>query len=93
MKSTFKSKGSVPSIFKTAAFALPLVATALPAHAAAAPAAWVSTETRAFLTPEQMRTFAATPEAQATAGEAAHVVVSLRVRHMAKLKALGQAVN
>lgn len=93
MKSTSKLKGSVPRIFQTAAFALPLVVAALPAHAAAAPATWVGTETRAFLTPEQMRTFAAAPEAQATAGEAAHVVVSLRVRNMAKLKALGQAVN
>jgi pseudomonalisin len=93
LKSTFKLKGSVPSICTTAAFALPLIAAALPAHAATAPVAWVSTETRAFLTPEQMRTFAAAPEAQATAGEAAHVVVSLRVRNLAKLKALGQAVN
>jgi pseudomonalisin len=72
---------------------LPLVAAALPSYAAKAPTAWVSTETRAFLTPEQMRTFAAAPEAQAAAGEKAHVVVSLRVRNLAKLKALGQAVT
>ncbi|RDU99050.1 peptidase S53 [Trinickia dinghuensis] len=37
--------------------------------------------------------FAAAPEAQATPGEEAHVVVSLKVRDMNKLKALGQAVN
>ncbi len=93
MKSTFKLKGSVPSIYKSAAFALPLMVAAWPAHAATAPAIWVGTETRAFLTPEQMRAFADEPQAQATAGETARVVVSLRVRDMAKLKALGQAVN
>ncbi|WP_430366510.1 S53 family peptidase [Trinickia sp. NRRL B-1857] len=93
MKSTVKSKGSVQGICKTAALALPLVVAALPSHAASAPTSWVSTETRAFLTPAQMRTFAAAPEAQAAAGEPAHVVVSLRVRNMNKLKALGLAVN
>lgn len=40
-----------------------------------------------------MRTLAAAPEAQVTAGQAAHVVVSLRVRDMKKLEALGRAVN
>ena len=93
MKSTAELKGAVPGIRIAAAVALPLVVAALPAYAATAPTTWVSTETRAFLTPEQMRTFASAPEAQATAGEAAHVVVSLRVRNMAQLAALGQAVN
>jgi pseudomonalisin len=72
---------------------LPLAVAALPGHAAAAPTAWVATETRAFLTPQQMRTLAASPQAQAMAGEKTHVVVTLRVRNMNKLKALGQAVN
>ena len=93
MKSTFESKGSLPSIFRTAALALPLVAAAPPSHADAGPTAWVGTETRAFLTPQQMRALAATPQALVTPGEKAHVVVSLRVRDMAKLEALGQAVN
>nr|WP_206958278.1 S53 family peptidase [Trinickia acidisoli] len=78
---------------KTAALALPLVVAALPAHAATAPTTWVSTETRAFLTPQQMTAFAAAPQAQAMAGETAHVLVSLRVRNMSKLQALGQAAN
>ena len=93
MKSTVKMKGSVPGIRHAAAWALPLVVAAFPAHAANVPTTWVGTETRAFLTPQQMRTLAATPQAQAKAGEAAHVVVSLRVRNFAKLKALGHAVN
>ncbi len=93
MNSKFKSKGPVPSICKTAALALPLLVAALPAHAATTPTTWVSTETRAFLTPQQMRTLAATPQARALAGEQTHVVVSLRARNIDKLKALGQAVN
>lgn len=75
------------------ALALPLVAAALPAYAASMPTIWVGTETKAFLTPRQTRAFAAAPEAQAVPGEAAHVVVSLRVRDMHKLEALGRAVN
>ncbi|HTH76429.1 MAG TPA: S53 family peptidase [Trinickia sp.] len=93
MKSTFKSKGSVSRLCKTAAWAAPLVVAALPVHAASAPTTWVSTETRAFLTSDQLRTFGAAPEAQVAAGQTARVVVSLRVRDMKKLEALGRAVN
>ncbi len=93
MKSTVKSKGSVSAIFKTAALALPLAAASVAAHAAASPTTWVGTETKAFLTPEQMHAFSASPAAQATAGEPEHVVVSLRVRNLKKLETLGRAVN
>mgnify|MGYP001553604938 CR=1 FL=1 len=93
MKSTVKSKGAVSRICKTAAYAMPLVAAALPAYAAGTPTAWVSTETKAFLSPSQMRTFSAAPEAQVAPGQTAHVVVSLRVRNMKALEALGRAVN
>ncbi|CAB3667979.1 Pseudomonalisin [Trinickia soli] len=93
MKSTLKLKGSVSGIFKAATLTFPLAVAALPTQAASPSTIWVGTETRAFLTPEQMTAFAAAPEAQATAGEPAHVVVTLRVRDMKKLEALGRAVN
>jgi len=93
LKSTFKSKGSVSSICKAAALTLPLIVAAVPSQAANTRTIWVGTETKAFLTPDQMRAFSATPEAQARAGEPAHVVVSLRVRDLKKLEALGRAVN
>lgn len=93
MKSTVKSKGSVSRIFKTAAYAMPFVAAALPAYAAGTPTAWVGTETKAFLSPAQMHSLSAAPEARVAPGETAHVVVSLRVRNMKALEALGRAVN
>jgi len=93
LKSTFKSQRSVSVICKMGALALPLVVATLPADAANAPTTWVGTETKAFLTPEQMSAFAAAPQAQAVPGEPAHVVVSLRVHDMKKLEALGRAVN
>ncbi|HEV3106426.1 MAG TPA: S53 family peptidase [Trinickia sp.] len=95
MKSTVKSKRSVSSLYERAARALPIIvaAVALPAHAASGPAAWVGTETKAFLTPEQLKTLGAAPQLEATPGETAHVVVSLRVRNASRLKEIAQSVS
>ncbi|RKP45191.1 peptidase S53 [Trinickia fusca] len=88
-----KAKRSVSGLYKGAALALPLVFAALPLHAATAPTTWVSTETKAFLTPEQLKTFATGPQIEAAAGTPANVVVALKVRNLAQLKALGQSVT
>jgi pseudomonalisin len=72
---------------------LPFVAAVLPSHAANAPTNWVGTETKAFLTPVQLRTFGFAPQFESPAGETTHVVVSLKVRNSSQLKALAQDVS
>jgi pseudomonalisin len=93
MKSTVKTRQAAPKFFKATAIALPLVAAGFTAHAASAPVTWVSTETKAFVTPEQFQAFAAKPLFEMAAGAPANVVVSLHVRNYDKLKALGHDVT
>lgn len=54
---------------------------------------WVATATRAFLNPNQLRTFAVEPAREAKAGEAAHIVVAMKARDFGKLQDLAAAVT
>lgn len=89
-----------------AAASMSATATATATVAAAAPDAgasasgaahentqWVATATRGFLNLNQRRTFAVEPTREAKAGEAAHIVVAMKVRDFGKLRDLAAAVT
>jgi pseudomonalisin len=93
MKSTSKSNRSISKWCKGAAFALPLAVTGLPAHADGARTIWVDTATKAFLTSNQQHAFAASPQMEASSGEPAHIVVSMKMNDFGKLRDLAHAVT
>ncbi|MEA3121753.1 MAG: pseudomonalisin, partial [Paraburkholderia sp.] len=93
MESTLKAKQSISKWCKGAAFALPLAVTGLPAHAGGARTIWVDTATKAFLTSNQQRAFAASPQMEATSGEPAHIVLSMKANNFDKLRDLARAVT
>jgi pseudomonalisin len=93
MESTSKAKRSISTWCKGAAFALPLVVTGLSAHADGARSIWVDTATKAFLTSNQQRAFAASPQMEAPSGEPAHIVVSMKANDFGKLRDLAHVVT
>ncbi len=92
MESTSKVKRSISKLCKGAAFALPLAVTGLSAHADSTRTIWVDTATKAFLTSDQQREFAASPQMEAASGEPAHIVVSMKANNFGKLRDLAHAV-
>jgi pseudomonalisin len=92
MEPTSKAKRSILKLCKGAAFALPLAVTGLSAHADGPRTVWVDTATKAFLTSNQQRAFAASPQMEATSGEPAHIVVSMKANNVGTLRDLARAV-
>jgi pseudomonalisin len=93
MQSGSWAKQSVSKWCMGAALALPLVAAVLPVHAAGTGTKWVDTATKAFLTPNQVRTFAAAPQMEAVSGESIRIVVSMKAHDFGKLRDLANAVT
>lgn len=96
MKSSIANRTAF-GLKRHAAIALPLAMASCAVFAASAPSStlWTTTDTKAFVTPSQVQTrsLSATPLLELAAGESTHIVVSLKLRDEAKLKAFAQSVN
>jgi pseudomonalisin len=88
-----EARQSISKWCKGAALAVPLVAAALPAHAAGAGTTWVDTATKAFLTPNQLRTLSAAPQMEAQSGEPLRIMISMKAKDFGQLRDLANTVT